>query len=205
MIPRWWPPARRLWWAEQCLSGGMYVPRLDRGPVPIPISRKRCPSWRFWQCLKKVSFRAFFHNQKSFSFSCPKNWMVKVFLKFLWVTAYGLRIPELVAQKYAPSHAEPLNLLKEKIDDEMTIAAALKSYNGVSNTTSSESGTANAMAPARTAASPDWGNEPPLNFRKRIQVNSISISDFDSGHTYLSSKRDMFVAVWCGSTNMFQK
>lgn len=121
--------------------------------------------------------------------------MVKVFLKFLWVTAYGLRIPELVAQKYAPSHAEPLNLLKEKIDDEMTIAAALKSYNGVSNTTSSESGTANAMAPARTAASPDWGNEPPLNFRKRIQVNSISISDFDSGHTYLSSKRNMFVAV----------
>ncbi|CAL1138958.1 unnamed protein product [Cladocopium goreaui] len=122
-------------------------------------------------------------------------------LEVLTVSEEGvLQIPELVAQKYAPSHAEPLNLLKEKIDDEMTIATALKSYNGVSNTTSSESGTANAMAPARTAASPDWGNEPPLNFRKRIQVNSISISDFDSGHTVdaaapLSREPQITVAV----------
>ncbi len=92
-----------------------------------------------------------------------------------------LRIADVVNQKYSTSHCEQLKAIKDKLDEDTQIQTALKTCSAAQQTGAAlTTGTA-----PRTTASPAWGNEPPMNFRKRIQANSLPISDFDSAHTLL--------------------
>lgn len=91
-----------------------------------------------------------------------------------------LRIPELMMQKYSASHKDALASMKEKLDAETKISTALKAYHGSTQGSGSGSG----AGEARTAASPDFTNGGPHNFRRRVpNVSAISWSDFETGNT----------------------
>ena len=88
------------------------------------------------------------------------------------------RIPDMVRQKFANSHKDPLNKLETKISQDATVSKALQMMEAAAN--SSAGGT-----PARTMASPQWGSDSPVNFRKLLNLASISVSEFDTNNTYL--------------------
>ena len=81
----------------------------------------------------------------------------------------------MVQQKFASSHQDPLKKLEEKIGQDTTVHKALQ--------TLMESSTSSG-AQARTLASPQWDNNPPVNFRKSINLAMISLADFDANNTH---------------------
>ena len=95
------------------------------------------------------------------------------------------RIPELVTQKYSATHADQLKGYTDKIEEDVTVANALKSYHGHASATSGSTGAQAPAASQRTAASPDWMGEPPHNFRKRMPGTCIPVTDFDASNSYL--------------------
>ena len=84
----------------------------------------------------------------------------------------------MVRQKFANSHKDPLNKLETKISQDATVSKALQMMEAATN--SSVGGT-----PARTMASPQWGSDAPVNFRKLLNLASISVSEFDTNNRYL--------------------
>jgi len=88
----------------------------------------------------------------------------------------ALRIPEMVQQKFAFSHQDPLKKLEEKIGQDTTTQKALQAM--MDSTSSS------AATQSRTMASPQWDNNPPVNFRKSMNLAVISVADFDANNTH---------------------
>ena len=89
---------------------------------------------------------------------------------------FPLRIPDMVQQKFISSHQDSLKKLEEKISQDTTIQKAIQAMtdsNGSSQATQS-----------RTLATPQWDNNPPVNFRKGINLAVISVADFDANNTY---------------------
>ena len=95
---------------------------------------------------------------------------------------FVIRIPEIITQKYQATHSEQLKALQDKLDEEVTIANAVKAFGTTSTQTSSNQPGATG---ARTAASPDWAGSPPWNFRKRFTATPISLADFENQRTLL--------------------
>ena len=65
------------------------------------------------------------------------------------------------------------------------MAAALRSYHAASNRSSPGKPVAAATTMTRTLASPEWTGDAPLNFRKPLNLDEVSMSDFESGNTQL--------------------
>ena len=82
----------------------------------------------------------------------------------------------MVQQKFAFSHQDPLKKLEEKIGQDTTTQKALQA---IMDTTSSSQATQ-----SRTMASPQWDNNPPVNFRKSMNLAVISVADFDANNTH---------------------
>ncbi|CAK9032889.1 unnamed protein product [Durusdinium trenchii] len=90
-----------------------------------------------------------------------------------------LRIPDVLQQKFKPSHGAALQACLDALADETAIAKALVAYHGGSPTTTSPT---KADAP-RTVANPDWQGEAVVNFRKRLHLSGVPITDFESSNS----------------------
>lgn len=89
-----------------------------------------------------------------------------------------LRIPELMVQKYTPTHKDALAALKETLENDVGISSALKTYHDCGQ------GSASRPADSRTAASPDFSAGGPHNFRRRApNLSEIAAVDFEIGNT----------------------
>ena len=95
---------------------------------------------------------------------------------------YHFRIPELVTQKYSSSHSDELKDLNDKLEEDTQVCNALKALNS-GNAASAAGNTAGEGV--RTNATPDWAGTPPQNFRKRINLTGIAMSEFESSNTLL--------------------
>lgn len=93
-----------------------------------------------------------------------------------------LRIPDVLQQKFKPSHGAALQACLDALADETAIAKALVAYHGGSPTTTSPT---KADAP-RTVANPDWQGEAVVNFRKRLHLSGVPITDFESSNSFLA-------------------
>ena len=97
-------------------------------------------------------------------------------INFVWML--NLRIPDLIVQKYQPSHGDALKALTDKVGEARTIQQAITNFkNG--------SGTQTGGSTNRTMATPEWDGEGPINTGKRLQLTGISMSDFEAANTPL--------------------
>ena len=85
----------------------------------------------------------------------------------------------MVRQKFAGSHQDPLAKLDEAVSQEASVQNAIKM------THAPRASSAAAGGQARTLASPQWDNDPPINWRKTLPLTPVSIADFDANNTFL--------------------
>lgn len=82
----------------------------------------------------------------------------------------------MVKQKFAGTHADALKKLEEKVSQEtVDVQKAIQRL----HSNSSEAG-----GNQRTMASPQWENNPPLNWRKLMNLDGVPVADFDATNTY---------------------
>lgn len=83
----------------------------------------------------------------------------------------------MVQQKFAATHGDALKKLEEKISQATDVQNALRRVHG---------GSSEVNGSNRTMASPQWENNPPVNWRKLLNLAGISVADFDAANTYHS-------------------
>ena len=101
----------------------------------------------------------------------------------------GLRIPDMVIQKFSASHAEPLKKLSEKISQATSIHTVLRKI---------ETGSSGRGASQRTMASPQWDNDPPVNWMRSLSLAGIDVADFDTNNTHRVIACGKFSSSWIG-------
>ncbi|CAK9068466.1 unnamed protein product [Durusdinium trenchii] len=94
-------------------------------------------------------------------------------LQSLVVNEGEIKLPELLQQKY--SQQAGLKEFLEKISADADMAAALRSYHAASNRSSPGKPVAAATTMTRTLASPEWTGDAPLNFRKPLNLDEVSM------------------------------
>ena len=87
------------------------------------------------------------------------------------------RIPELVQKKYEATQRDGLKALMDKLAENVLIAQAL-----TARTKTIASANKPGVQPQRTSASPDWLGEVVPNYRKRLVLSSIGVSEFDGSN-----------------------
>lgn len=103
-----------------------------------------------------------------FALECPT-------LECLAISDGGVKVPDMVQQKFTATHHEPLKKIEEKISQDASVQKAIQM---------TESGSSSAgPTQSRTMGSPQWENETPLNWRKTLSLAGISVADFDSSNT----------------------
>lgn len=86
-----------------------------------------------------------------------------------------LRIPDMVNQKFAATHADAIKKLEETISQETQIQSVIRRL---------ESNASAAAGGSRTMASPQWDNDPPVNWQRTLSLAGVSVADFDSSNTH---------------------
>ncbi|CAL1148298.1 unnamed protein product [Cladocopium goreaui] len=96
-----------------------------------------------------------------FALECPT-------LECLAISDGGVKVPDMVQQKFAATHHEPLKKIEEKISQDASVQKAIQM---------TESGSSSAgPTQSRTMGSPQWENETPLNWRKTLSLAGISVN-----------------------------
>lgn len=88
----------------------------------------------------------------------------------------NIRIPELILQKYQPTHGDALKKMSEMLDSAVEIQKTLTATTRPSGAQSSTTGT------SRTLATPDWDGETVINLRQRLNLSGVSIPDFEAAN-----------------------
>ena len=104
----------------------------------------------------------------------------------------------MVNQKYVATHADALKAIANTISQEASLEQSLRSFHAGAQASGGQ-GSSN-----RTAASPDWDGQPPLNWKKNLSLTGISIADFDASNTYLGFVLHFFVS-FCIPIRLSQK
>ena len=96
----------------------------------------------------------------------------------------------MVNQKYMATHADAFKAIANTISQEASLEQSLRSFQAGAQASGGQ-GSSN-----RTAASPDWDGQPPLNWKKNLSLTGISIADFDASNTYLRFVLHFFVSLF---------
>lgn len=93
------------------------------------------------------------------------------------------RIPDLLMEKYQSIGASFLKEIESSLKEDVKVENDLKAIQG--QRTTSSAATTGSPTPSRTHGSPDWNGEVPVNFRKRISIDAIPVTEFEASNTFL--------------------
>ena len=93
------------------------------------------------------------------------------------------RMPDLLMEKYQSIGATYLKQIETSLKEDAKLENALKAIQGLRTTPSGGAATTTSPTPSRTHGSPDWNGEVPVNFRKRLQIDAITVSEFEANNT----------------------
>ena len=90
-------------------------------------------------------------------------------------------------QKYASTHSSALADMEESFGKNTALATALKFKEGARPTTQVSAGSGpTPPRPARTSASPDWGDAHPPNTARVGTFSHVTLNDFETNNTRLA-------------------
>ena len=93
------------------------------------------------------------------------------------------RIPDLLQQKY--SQQPGLKDFTAKLAEDTEISGALRTFHAAQQRGNATPSVSTATVPTRTLASPEWQGDSPINVRKRLNLEEISMSQFESANVQL--------------------
>lgn len=86
-------------------------------------------------------------------------------------------------EKYQNIGASFLKEIESSLKEDVKVENDLKAIQG--QRTTSSAATTWSPTPSRTHGSPDWNGEVPVNFRKRISIDAIPVTEFEASNTFL--------------------
>ncbi|CAJ1456366.1 unnamed protein product [Effrenium voratum] len=102
---------------------------------------------------------------------------------------FSVPLPSLeVVSKYASTHSSALADMEESFGKNTALATALKFKEGARPTTQVSAGSGpTPPRPARTSASPDWGDAHPPNTARVGTFSHVTLNDFETNNTVANS------------------